>query len=245
MADTPTLPPEKKEPIRHRLALRQVINLFSLMGFLYEELDERLDLDEALQKALNKPVPKHVNFWFCFGGTTFLFLCFNIFTGLFLMMYYRPTTAEAFSSVLMITNEVPFGWLFRGVHHWSATLMTVTVLIHMARVFFYGAYKHPRELNWVVGVGLFMVVLGFGFSGYLLPWNQISYWASAVGTSAPSAVPVIGPYIVEMLRGGTNLTGITLTRFFTLHVAILPVALLGLLVVHFMILRRQGIVGPL
>ncbi|MFQ5454573.1 MAG: cytochrome bc complex cytochrome b subunit [Nitrospirota bacterium] len=225
-----------------KVNLKGILNWLTLAtGLFYGELDERLELRDSLKKVLKKPVPGHVNFWFCFGGITFLLFVINATSGVMLLMYYRPTIDHAYESVVHITNNAPFGWLIRGFHHWSANIMMITILIHMVRIYFYGAYKPPRDLNWVVGVILLCLTLTFGFTGYLLPWNQISYWATTVGTEIPGAVPVIGPMLKNLIRGGPDVGQITLTRFFALHVIILPWIMVGLLALHFLILRRLGI----
>lgn len=231
--------------LEKRLSLREIVSWLTLIGFVYGPLDERLEIREALEKALRKPVPKHVNWTFCFGGITFFLFIVQVITGVLLLMYYRPTTDQAYASVVFITNEVPFGWLFRGIHFWASTLMIIFVLLHMLRVYYYGAYKKPRDFNWLAGSVLLMVVLGFGFTGYLLPWNQISYWATTVGTELPGAVPVVGDTLKYLARGGTEVSQNTLTRFFAIHVVVLPAVAIFFLAVHFAIIRRQGISGPL
>ncbi|MEK7376350.1 MAG: cytochrome b N-terminal domain-containing protein, partial [Candidatus Margulisiibacteriota bacterium] len=190
----------KENNLEKRSGFRDLLDIFSLMGFAYGELDRRLDMREALEKLLKKPVPKHVNWLFCFGGITFLCFVIQVVTGILLLFYYKPTPAEAYSSVVHITNGVPFGWLIRSVHAWASNLMITFVFLHMIRVFVYKAYKEPRDFNWVIGVTLLCLTLGFGFTGYLLPWNQLSYWATTVGTEIPGAVPVIGPHIKLILR---------------------------------------------
>jgi len=225
--------------------IRQILGYFSLIGFVYGPLDERLSIREALEKALKKPVPEHVNWLFCFGGITFFCFIVQVVTGVLLLMHYRPTTAEAYASVVYITNNVPFGWLMRGLHHWASTTMIIMVFLHMLRVYFYGAYKPPRDFNWIAGLFLLMVTLTFGFTGYLLPWNQISYWATTVGTEIPGAVPVVGDTLKLFVRGSSDVSQVTLTRFFAVHVVILPAAAVAFLGIHFAILRRQGISGPL
>jgi quinol-cytochrome oxidoreductase complex cytochrome b subunit len=217
----------------------------SLLGILYGELDKRLEVKEAFSKALKKPVPRHVNWPFCFGGITFFLFLVQVVTGILLTLYYRPSPDAAFESVKHITNDVTFGWLIRGVHRIAAHLMIIAVLLHMLRVFLMGAYKPPRELNWVVGVMLLGITLTFGFTGYLLPWDQLAYWATTVGTEIAGAVPLIGPAMLVIMRGGENVTGETLTRFFSIHVIILPLIAFALLGVHFLMIRRQGISGPL
>lgn len=194
---------------------------------------------------MKKPVPSHANFTFCFGGISFFLFLILLVTGVLLMMYYRPTTAEAYESVVLITNVVPYGWLIRGLHHWASNLMILMVMLHMARVFFCGAYKRPRDFNWVVGVVLLLMTLMFGFSGYLLPWNQVSFWATTVVTDAMGALPIVGEILKFFVRGGPEVSQLTLTRFFALHVAILPAVMFGFLFLHFGILRKQGISGPL
>jgi quinol-cytochrome oxidoreductase complex cytochrome b subunit len=228
-----------------RSGFRELFELFSLTGFVYGPLDARLNIREAVEENLRKPVPAHVNWLFCFGGISLFLFIVQAVTGIMLLMYYRPTIAEAYKSVVFVTNNVPFGWLVRGLHHWAANLMIIMVFLHMARVFFYGAYKPPRDFNWVTGVILLVLTLGFGFTGYLLPWNQISYWATTVGTEAPGAVPIIGDFLIRMIRGGESVGQTTLTRFFAVHVVILPLTIGFFLMGHFFMIRKQGISGPL
>ncbi|MFQ6077884.1 MAG: cytochrome b N-terminal domain-containing protein [Thermodesulfobacteriota bacterium] len=236
----------EKRDIERRTYIRESLNLFTLLtGILYGELDERLGIKEAIKKNLNKPVPAHVNWTFCFGGISFFLFVILAATGVLLSMYYRPTTAEAYDSIVLITNIVPYGWLIRGLHHWATNLMILMVLLHMLRVFFYGAYKPPRDLNWTVGVFLLLITLIFAFSGYLLPWNQISYWATTVATDGAGAIPLIGDQLKYLIRGGPEVSQLTLTRFFALHVVILPGAMFIFLFIHFGMIRKQGIAGPL
>lgn len=235
----------KENKIEKRSGFRDLINIFSLMGFAYGELDRRLDLKEALEAVLKKPVPKHVNFFFCFGGITFLCFLMQVITGILLLFYYKPTPSDAYASVIHITNVVPFGWLIRSVHFWSANFMISFIFLHMIRVFVSKAYQEPRDFNWVIGVMLLCITLGFGFTGYLLPWNQLSYWATTVGTEIPGAIPVIGPHIRLILRGGMDVSGETLIRFFALHVVVLPAVAVIFLMLHFLIIKRQGISEPL
>jgi len=231
---------------RERIDLPVVVGwMLSATGLLYGGLDERLELREALQKALRKAVPKHVNFSFCFGGLTFLMFAIQVVTGVLLTMYYRPTPEGAYASVRFISNHVTMGWLVRGLHQWCANLMVIFVVAHLLRVFAYGAYKNPRELNWVAGCFLLFVTLAFGFTGYLLPWDQLSYWATKVGTEIAGAVPLVGQPALHVLRGGSEITGATLTRFYAFHIIVLPAVAIFLLAAHFLMIRRQGIAGPL
>ena len=203
-------------------------------------LDERLGLTTAYDAILDRKVPK-VNWWFTLGSATLLLATTQAITGIFLSVYYVPHPEQAYDSINFIMNDVSFGWLIRGIHHWGATLMVITVFLHMLRTFFYAAYKYPRELTWITGVLLFLVTLGFGFTGYLLPWNQRAYWATTVGTSIAETVPFIGPLINQILRGGTELSTLTLTRFFSAHIWILPAALAALIGIHLYLVIRLGI----
>ncbi len=231
--------------IEKRTVFRELFGLISLFGFVYGPLDERLDIKDGLYKVLTKPVPKHVNWLFCFGGISFLLFIVQIITGVFLLLYYKPTIEEAYKSIVEITNNISFGWLMRGLHHWAANLMIGMVIVHMLRVFFHGAYKPPRDFNWITGLLLFMLTLTFGFTGYLLPWSQLSYWATTVGTETLNAVPFIGQYLLVFARGSTDVSQDTLTRFFAIHVVILPFIITFFLIAHFLMIRKQGISGPL
>ena len=219
--------------------------LLDIFPVIYGELDQRLDVKEGLQKLLKKPVPKRLNFLYCFGGMTFLLFVIQVVTGILLAIYYKPSAADAYTSVKFITNTVPLGWLIRQIHAWGANLMIITVLIHMGRVYFHGAFKNPRELNWMVGVVLLALTMGFGFTGYLLPWDQKSFWGTTIGTEVAGGVPLIGSYLLVLLRGSQNVTGDTLTRFYSVHVMILPWITALFLAVHFAMIKRQGVTKPL
>ncbi|MDH4185290.1 MAG: cytochrome b N-terminal domain-containing protein, partial [Nitrospinota bacterium] len=162
---------------------------------LFSALDDRLGVKEILDDEMfEKIVPAHLGFWSCFGGLSFFLFISQVLTGMLLMVYYQPTIENAHGSVTMIMNEVPFGWLIRGSHAWGSNLMLITIMIHMTKIYVSGIYKPPRELNWVIGVTLFLLTLGLSFTGYLLPWTQLAYWATVVGTETPAALPEIGPY---------------------------------------------------
>jgi quinol-cytochrome oxidoreductase complex cytochrome b subunit len=213
---------------------------------LMDWLDERFDLSEPLEKFLRKPVPKHaIRWYFCLGGITFFLFVVQGITGILLSLYYRPTPEHAYESILFIMNNVRFGWLVRSIHSWSASLMVATCIGHMVRVYVTGSYKNPRELNWVVGMMLGILTLGFGFTGYLLPWDQRAFWGSTVGSEILGTVPWVGKTLLALLRGGQDVTGLTLVRFYGGHVLVLPSLMLIFLVLHFIIVRRQGISGPL
>ncbi len=164
-------------------------------------------------------------------------------TGILLSVYYVPSPDHAYDSVQYIMTGVSFGWLIRGIHHWGASLMVLVVFIHMLRVFFYGAYKYPREVTWLTGVVLLLATLGMGFTGYLLPWNQKAYWATTVGTSIAGTVPGVGDFILQALRGGPELSAVTLARFFAAHIWMIPAVILITISIHLYLVIRNGISG--
>ena len=207
---------------------------------IYTWIDERMGLTAIYNTVLDRNVPK-VNWWYTLGSASlFLFVMQGV-TGIFLMIYYVPSPENAYNSIQFIMNDVSYGWLIRGIHHWGATLMVLVVFAHMLRTFFFGAYKFPREITWMTGVVLLLATLGMGFTGYLLPWNQRSYWATTVGTEIPGTVPLIGPFLTQVLRGGADLSAVTLTRFFAAHVWFLPLIILAMIGTHMYLVIRIGI----
>ncbi len=209
-------------------------------------VDERFDIVKPTKKALEKPVPLFATRWmYCLGGITFTLFIVQAITGILLAFYYKPTPEAAYQSILFIENEVRFGAAIRAIHHWSANGMVVMVVAHMVRVFVHGAFKAPRELNWISGVLLLILTLGFGLTGYLLPWDQRAYWATTVASEIAGGIPQIGDLVMVFLRGGWDVTAVTLSRFYALHVIALPVFILILLGAHFLMIRRQGIKEPL
>ena len=208
--------------------------------------EERFNVRGPLETFLKKPVPKHaIRWYFCLGGLAFTLFVIQGITGILLSLYYKPTPDEAYNSILFIMNNVRFGWLIRSIHSWSASLMIAMVVAHMLRVYITGAYKRPRELNWVAGVFLLLLTLAFGFTGYLLPWDQKALWGSTVGSEILGVVPLVGEALLGLLRGGADITGLTMTRFYGIHMLVLPVLTFIFLGAHFIIIRRQGISGPL
>jgi len=203
-------------------------------------LDERMGLLGIWKAIFDRKVPK-VNWWYTLGSASLFLAIMQAVTGIFLSIYYIPTPEDAYSSIEYIMNDVAFGWLIRGIHHWGATLMVITVFVHMLRVFFYGAYKYPREVTWITGVVLFLVTMGAGFTGYLLPWNQRAYWATAVGSSIVGTVPLVGDFLLRSVRGGSDLSLLTLARFFGVHIWFLPAALFILIGIHLYLVIRNGI----
>lgn len=209
-------------------------------------VDERYQIVEPMRKLLSKPVHRFsTRWWYCLGGITFVLFLIQGFTGILLAFYYKPTPEQAYPSILFIENEVHFGAAIRSIHHWSANAMVIMVVAHMLRVFISGAFKPPRELNWITGMLLLIITLGFGFTGYLLPWDQRAFWATTVGSEIAGGIPWIGDLSLVFLRGGWEVGAITLSRFYAIHVLVLPIAIIVLLGLHFLMIRRQGIARPL
>ena len=194
---------------------------------------------------LDKPVPGWINYFYCFGGVTFTLFIVQLLTGLLLTLHYTPAEAEAYQSIQRLSHEVPLGRLLRAMHHWAANLMVVMVVLHMCRVFITGSYQKPRELTWVAGSLLLMMTLAFGFTGYLLPWDQKAYWATVVGANMLGSVPLIGPFLASLIRGGLEVSSQTLLRFYSIHILWLPLASALFLWMHFHMIRRTGISGGL
>jgi quinol-cytochrome oxidoreductase complex cytochrome b subunit len=203
-------------------------------------LDERLGWRRVWEAIFLRKVPK-VNWLFTLGSATLFVAVNQIVTGILLTIYYVPTPDQAYASVQYITTQVPAGWLIRGLHHWGASAMVVLTVLHMLRVIFHGSFKFPREVTWFTGVGLLILVIGFGFTGYLLPWDQKAFWATTVGTRIASVVPFIGDSLMRILRGGAELSAVTLARFFGVHIWVLPVGLTTLLLIHLYLVIRVGI----
>lgn len=204
-------------------------------------IDERVDLRAIRRTLLDREVPDELTWWHTLGSATLTVFVVQIVTGVVLAMYYAPSPDHAYDSIRYLERHVISGALVRGIHHWGASAMVVLVIAHLVRVFTMGAYKYPREINWVLGVVLLIVVLGFGFTGYLLPWDQKAYWATQVGTNIAGTTPLVGNVAVRLLRGGAQLGAATLSRFFALHVLVLPLLLGGVVLLHLFLVIRQGI----
>jgi len=212
---------------------------------IYRWLNERLPLSALIETARHKVVPMHrFSPLYYFGGMTLFFFLVQVVTGILLMLYYRPSAGEAYESVEFIMTNVPFGWLIRSIHSWSANLMIFFACVHLASVYFLKAYRTPREMTWFSGVLLLFLALGFGFSGYLLPWNELSFFATKVGTDIAGVLPGIGHPILRFLRGGDEVTGGTLSRFYGWHVAILPAVTTVFLGLHLLMVQLQGMSVP-
>lgn len=208
-------------------------------------LDDRFGIQPFVKVADKKEVPVHKHsIWYYFGGMTLFLFTVQVATGILLLLYYRPSAENAFESVQFIVTEVEFGWLIRNVHSWSANLLILTLFIHMFSVYFMSAYRRPRELTWVSGVFLLLIAIFFGFSGYLLPWNELAFFATKVGTDIAGAVPLVGDFMLRFLRGGEEVTGATLTRFYGFHVAILPATATAFLALHIWLVQYHGMSVP-
>ena len=213
------------------------------MSVIGDWLQERIPITgDQLRELTNEPVPNHLkHWWFCLGGTPAYLFVVQIFTGILLAFYYEPAPSTAYQSIQYITDQAAFGWFIRSVHKWAATLMIAAVILHQMRVYFTGAYRKPREINWMVGMWLLGCTLLLGFTGYSLVYEQLSYWGASVGAIILDTVPVIGTFCKKLLLGGEVYNQHTLSRFFILHAAVLPVTMVLLLLVHITLLRLQGV----
>lgn len=208
-------------------------------------INERYRMDTLFDFLSHKSVPQSSHFvWYYLGGVTLFLFLVQVATGILLLLYYQPGEATAHESVKFLISEVKFGWLMRSIHSWSANLMVGAAFVHMFSVFFTGAYRKPRELTWVSGFVLLALALGFGFSGYLLPWDELAFFATKVGTDIVGVLPVVGEFMLLLLRGSEDVTGATLTRFFGLHIAVLPGIFTLVLGVHLIQIQRQGMSEP-
>ncbi|OGU26159.1 MAG: cytochrome bc complex cytochrome b subunit [Ignavibacteria bacterium GWA2_54_16] len=211
----------------------------------YDWVDERVELGGLVEFMGKKYVPVHRHsVWYYFGGVSLFLFILQVITGILLLMYYKSGEEQAFESVQFITSKVQFGWLIRSIHSWTANLFILAAFIHMFSVYFTKAYKNPREITWVTGMLMFFLALFFGFSGYLLPWNELAFFATKVGTDIAGAIPIIGKPMLVFLRGGEEVTGATLSRMFGIHIAILPGIFTVLLSIHLLLVQRQGMSEP-
>ncbi|HWP81651.1 MAG TPA: cytochrome bc complex cytochrome b subunit [Bacteroidota bacterium] len=217
----------------------------SIWKRLYQWVDERVDLRDLVEFMGKKYVPVHRHsIWYYFGGVSLFLFIVQVVTGILLLLYYKGSEELAFESIQFIMSKVEFGWLIRSIHSWAANLFILAAMIHMFSVYFEKAYRKPREITWLTGMLMFFLALGFGFSGYLLPWNELAFFATKVGTDIAGVIPVIGKPIMIFLRGGEEVTGATLSRFFGFHVAVLPGIFTVLLGIHLILVQRQGMSEP-
>ncbi len=215
-----------------------------MVGKLLRWIDEQTELVTLIREFMEEPLAKGVGWPHAFGSVAMFLFVVQLFTGVLLMVYYVPSPDAAYESTTFISRELPLGGLIRGLHHWGASLMLIAVVVHMLQAFFWGAYKPPRQIIWVIGVFLLLVTMGLSFTGYLLPWDQKAYWATVVGTRIAGSVPVVGHYITALMRGGEAVGALTLTRFFSVHVLIFPALLIGLIAFHVAQVRKKGITPP-
>ncbi|GBD99230.1 menaquinol-cytochrome c reductase cytochrome b subunit [bacterium BMS3Abin07] len=215
------------------------------MGEIFDWIDNRFGIRQPHRKFLHRDIPEGVNYSFCLGGAALVCFIMLFLSGIMLSIYYVPSETEAFNSIVRINNEVRLGWFIRSFHKWSSNLLIISIILHTIRVFIYKAYRSPRELNWVAGSLTLVIVFASGFTGYLLPWDQKAYWATEVGTSMAKTIPIIGKYLLYLVRGGEDVTGTTLIRFYAMHIIYLPSCLFILLWAHFHMVRKQGIKGGL
>ena len=208
--------------------------------------EDRLGLSAVMNFLRKKTVPQNKHtIWSYTGSAIVLFFGIQVVTGIMLAFYYRPTLEEANKSVARIMTEAPLGWIIRSVHFWSASAMIVTVFVHLFSIWMIKSYRKPRELTWMTGVLLLVASLVFGFTGYLLPWDDLSLSATKVGTDIPRSIPIVGEWVTKFLRGGEDVTGDTLSRFFSFHISVLPLFLLLLLAIHIYLIQKQGMSVPL
>jgi len=214
-----------------------------MFKYVIDWMDERIRVRTLWETAANRPIPGGASWFYVLGSTLLFIFVMQLLSGIMLAMYYAPTPDHAYASIKYIQNEAPLGSLVRGMHHWGASFMMVLIAFHLVRVFVFGSYKKPRELVWLLGVCLIGIVFGFAFTGYLLPWDQKAYWATVVGTSVAGTVPIVGGLLVNILRGGSELGNLTLSRFFVIHTYILPWSLALLAGLHVFLLERAGAGG--
>src|SRR3954451_9383372 len=236
MAVAPTQTPQKQPPKRGRLERAAMYPL--------DWLEERSGLVGGIKYFLFRKVPGDTNWFHTLGSATLTAFLVQLVTGVILAMYYKPSPSEAHSSIDHITHDVTFGWLVRGMHKWGASVFIILMFMHMGRVFLFGAYKYPRELNWIVGVLLLATGLFEGLTGYLLPFDQTAYWATVVAININGTAPFVGPYLASLLRGGAEIGPDTLARFYSLLRRLVPGALMGLIGLHLYLVVRLGVSPP-
>jgi menaquinol-cytochrome c reductase cytochrome b subunit len=230
-------------PTRRKKSARRQ-RLEAAVQYPLDWLEERSGLVGGVKYFLFRKVPGDVNWMQTLGSATLTAFIVQAVTGVILAMFYQPDPRSAYASIQHITNDVTLGWLVRGMHRWGASVFIILMFFHMARVFLFGAYKYPRELNWIVGVLLLVLGMLEGFTGYLLPWDQTAYWATVVGINLNGTAPFLGPFLAQLLRGGAEIGGETLTRFYSIHMLLLPGAIAGLIGLHLYLVVRLGVSSP-
>src|SRR6266404_1205956 len=215
--------------------------LEAAINYPIDWLEERSGLVGAIKYFLFRKVPGDTGWWHTLGSATLTAFLVQALTGVILAMYYKPDPQNAYQSIQHITNDLTLGWLVRGMHRWGASVFIILMFLHMGRVFLFGAYKYPRELNWIIGVLILVMGMMEGFTGYLLPWDQTAYWASVVGININGSAPFLGPFIRQFLQGGAEIGPDMLPRFYSLHMLVIPGALIGLITLHLYLVIRLGV----
>src|SRR5215210_672732 len=229
-------------PARRKSARRAQLEAAAL--YPLDWLEERSGLVGGVKYFLFRKVPRDTGWFHTLGSATLTAFLVQAITGVILAMYYKPDPDSAYKSIQMITNDVTLGWLVRGMHRWGASVFIILMFLHMARVFLFGSYKYPRELNWIVGTLLLVLGMLEGFFGYLLPWDETAYWATVVGVNLQATGPFVGPFLGDILRGGSEIGPDTLARFYSLHMLVLPGAIAGLIILHLYLVIRLGVTSP-
>lgn len=233
-----------KERPMYRDSSRNLLDWLGVRGVIRRPLERRTSLRGTLETVLRKQIP-HTSWWSCFGGIALFLFLIQAATGILLMFFYIPADPEAHRTILYLAGQAPFGWFFRTIHHWAGIAMMAAISLHVVRVFVKGAYQNPRDLNWVVGSVLFFLTAGFILTGDLLAWTRSAYWSAEWWTSLVGSFPLVGHQAMLFLRGGENITGSTVTRFYVFHVFVLPAFSTIFMVLHFAIVRKLGISEPL
>ena len=231
----------RRQPTKAELRRKQ-----AMAAALYplDWIEERSGLVGATRYFLFRRVPADSGWWHTLGSASLTAFLVQAVTGVILAMYYKPSPHDAYSSIQNITDDVTLGWLVRGMHKWGASVFIILMFLHMGRVFLFGAYKYPRELNWIVGATILLLGMLEGFTGYLLPWDQTAYWATVVGINLNGTAPFLGPWLAQFLRGGQEIGANTLTIFYSLHMLVLPAAIIGLITLHLYLVVRLGVSSP-
>ena len=244
MATTYKRKPTKAEVRRQKME--------EIVVYPLDWLEERSGLIGGIKYFLFRNVPADINWMQTLGSAALTAFLVQTITGVILAMYYVPSAAidpktgtpQAYNSIVNITDHLTMGWLVRGMHRWGASVFIILMFLHMGRVFLFGAYKYPRELNWVIGVLILVMGMMEGFTGYLLPWDQTAYWATVVGINLNGTAPFLGPWLAQFLRGGQVISGYTLTRFYSLHMLVIPGAIIALITLHLYLVIRLGVTSP-
>jgi len=231
-------------PPSRRRNKRRMDKVIEIANIPMDWLEERSGLIGGVKYFLFRKVPGDMNWWHTLGSATLTAFLVQLGTGVILAMYYQPHPDKAYESIRYITHDVTLGWLVRGTHRWGASVFIILLFLHMGRVFLFGAYKYPRELNWIVGVLILPLAMLEGFTGYLLPWDQTAYWATVVGINLNGTGPIVGPLLAQFLRGGDEIGAETLTRFYAMHMLLLPGAIMGLIGLHLYLVVRLGVSSP-